>query len=57
MPAAAHAIQPPGIMRLLGAPDGNVLLHNFDGRLALSTAIPVRNPGSENNGRPAGRSC
>ena len=45
---------PPGIMRLVGAPDGNVLLHNFDGRLALSTTMPVRNPGSEENGSAGG---
>jgi diguanylate cyclase (GGDEF)-like protein len=41
-----HAM-PPGVMRLVGTRDGSVLLHNFDGRLALSTAIPVGNPGSE----------
>ncbi len=45
---------PPGIMRLVGAPDGNVLLHNFDGRLALSTTMPVRNPGSDENGSASG---
>jgi hypothetical protein len=45
---------PPGIMRLVGAPDGNVLLHNFDGRLALSTTMPVRNPGNEENGSAGG---
>jgi diguanylate cyclase len=38
---------PPGMVRLLGARDGSVLLHNFDGRLALSAASPVRNPGTE----------
>jgi diguanylate cyclase (GGDEF)-like protein len=38
---------PPGVMRLVGTRDGSVLLHNFDGRLALSTAIPVQNSGGE----------
>ena len=48
-----HVI-PPGVMRLHGTPDGSVLLHNFDGRLALSTAIPVRNPGSAASDPAAG---
>ena len=37
--------------------DGSVLLHNFDGPAALSTAMPVRNPGSDENGSAAVRSC
>jgi diguanylate cyclase len=45
---------PPHMMHLLGAADGSVLLHNFDGRLALSTAISVRDPGSAKNDPAAG---
>ena len=48
-----HAM-PPGMTRLLGTHDGSVLLHNFDGRLAISTASPVRNPGSKTSDPAAG---
>ncbi|MBX9829941.1 MAG: hypothetical protein K2Y27_33740, partial [Xanthobacteraceae bacterium] len=45
---------PPHVMHLLSAADGSVLLHNFDGRLALSTAIPVHDPGGAKNDPAAG---
>jgi diguanylate cyclase len=40
---------PPGIMRLVSTADGSVLLHNLNGRVAISAAAAVHNPGSTNN--------
>src|SRR5207253_885830 len=38
---------PAGIKRLEQGPHGGLLLLNIDGQLAISAAVPVGNPGSE----------